>query len=133
MTRLIRDQASTVVREPDRRRLYAMVGLLLLGGVLVGGVLGYVWLQVQRVRISYELEDLRTLKGDLEEFNRKLRIELDTLRASARIDRQARRLGLTLPEPDQVRLAREFTVPAEEASVRTAWEDGLVPDSRSRP
>ena len=134
MTRLIQDQASTVIRERDRRRLRAMVGVLLLGGVLTGGVLGYVWLQVQRVRVAYELEDLRVLKGELEEFNRKLRIELATLRASARIDRQARHLGLTLPEGDQVRMAREFAAPkGEEASVRTAWEDGLVTQKRGRP
>lgn len=134
MTRLIRDQAETLVRERDRRRLRAMVGILLLGGVLVGGVLGYVWLQVQRVRVTYELEDLRALRVELDEFNRNLQLELATLRASARIDRQARRLGLTLPDRDQVRLVREFTVPKEEeASVRTAWEDGLVTQPRGRP
>lgn len=134
MTRLIQDQASTLVRERDRRRLRAMIGILLLGGLLTSGVLGYVWLQVQRVRVAYELEDLRALKGELGEFNRKLRVEVATLQASARIDRQARRLGLTLPEEHQVRMAREFTTPQEqEVSVRTAWEDSLVTHRSGRP
>jgi cell division protein FtsL len=108
MTRLIQDQASSVVRERDRRRLRAMAGALGLGCVLVSGVLGYVWLQVHRVRVSYELEDLRSLRGDVEQQNRKLRLELLSLRSYARVDSAARQLGLREPGPDQVRLAREF-------------------------
>ena len=46
MTRFMRDQASTVVRERDRLRIRAMAGVLCLSGFLVVGVLGYVWFQV---------------------------------------------------------------------------------------
>jgi cell division protein FtsL len=102
------DQNSSLVRERDRRRLRAMGAALALGGLLVGGVLGYVWLQVQRVRVTYELEDLRALRGDVEDQNRKLRLELSSLRSFARVESEARRLGLTEPARDQVRLAREF-------------------------
>jgi len=108
MTRLIQDQASSVIRERDRRRLRAMAGVLGLGCVLVSGVLGYVWLQVHRVRVSYELEDLRSLRADVEQQNRKLRLELLSLRSYARVDAAARQLGLREPATDQVRLAREF-------------------------
>lgn len=117
---LIADQASAVVRERDRRRFRAMAGALALGCVLVGGVLGYVWLQVQRVRVSYELEDLRALRAEVEEQNKKLRLELLTLRSFARVDSAARRLGLREPERDQVRLAREFVVP------QPGGEDGVA-------
>jgi cell division protein FtsL len=106
--RLIHDQASSVVRERDHRRLRAMAGVLCLGGLLVFAVLGYVWLQVQRVRVSYELEDLRALRTDVDEQNKKLRLELSSLRSFARVDSAARRLGLTEPARGQVRLAREF-------------------------
>ena len=81
---LMHDQTSSLVRERDRRRLRAMGAVLALGGLLVGGVLGYVWLQVQRVRVSYEMEDLRALRADVEEQNRKLRLELSSLRSYAR-------------------------------------------------
>jgi cell division protein FtsL len=118
MTRLIHDQSSAVVRERDRRRLRAMAGVLCLGGVLVGAVLGYVWLQVQRVRVSYRIEVLRTSRTRLEEQSRKLQLELASLRAFARVDSAARRLGLTPPAPDQVRLAREYVAP--EGSGRSA-------------
>jgi cell division protein FtsL len=100
-----------------------MAGVLCLGGLLVGGVLGYVWLQVQRVRVSYELEDLRALRADVEEQNKKLRLELSSLRSFARVDSAARRLGLTEPGRDQVRLAREFVSrdAAEETAEREGW------------
>jgi cell division protein FtsL len=126
MTRLIQDQSSTVVRERDRRRLRAMAGMLCLGCVLVGGVLGYVWLHVQRVRVSYETEALRSARARLEEQNRKLQLELASLRAFARVDSAARRLGLAPPGPDQIRLAREYVVPdgsGRTTSLRAAAED----------
>jgi hypothetical protein len=124
---LMRDQTSSLVRERDRRRLRAMGAVLALGGLLVGGVLGYVWLQVQRVRVSYEMEDLRALRADVEEQNRKLRLELSSLRSYARVETEARRLGLTEPARDQVRLAREFftgyggtELAANDSGLRTA-------------
>lgn len=124
MTRLIQDQASSVIRERDRRRLRAMAGVLGLGFLLIPSVLGYVWLQVHRVRVSYELEDLRSLRGDVEQQNRKLRLELLSLRSYARVDSAARQLGLREPAPDQVRLAREFVArqpdDAETAMVQAA-------------
>jgi len=121
MTRLIQDQSTAVVRERDRRRLRAMAGMLCLGCVVVGAVLGYVWLQVQRVRVSYGIESLRASRTRLEEQNRKLQLEVASLRAFARVDSAARRLGLAPPSPDQVRIAREYVTPdgtARSASLR---------------
>lgn len=141
MTRVMDGQAGSLVRERDRRRLRAMAGVLALGCVLVGGVLGYVWLQVQRVRVSYELEDLRALRADVEEQNKKLRLELLSLRSFARVDSAARRLGLTEPARDQVRLAREFVTArtgdesarANGPGIRTVSRDELPPAARGRP
>jgi cell division protein FtsL len=133
MTRLIRDQSSAVVRERDGRRLRAMAGMVCLGCVLVGGVLGYVWLQVQRVRVSYGIEALRNSRTRLEEQNRKLQLELASLRAFARVDSAARRLGLTPPEPDQIRLAREYVAPEgsdRSAALRAAARDSLQKTGR---
>jgi cell division protein FtsL len=133
MTRLIHDQSSAVVRERDGRRLRAMAGVLCLGCVLVGAVLGYVWLQVQRVRVSYRIEALRASRTRLEEQSRKLQLELASLRAFARVDSAARRLGLTPPAPDQVRLAREYVAPegsGRSASLRAAAGDPLEKTGR---
>jgi cell division protein FtsL len=133
MTRLIQDQTLSVVRERDRRRIRAMAGVLYLACVMVGGVLGYVWLQVHRVRMSYELDDLRSLRAEVEEQNRKLHLEIASLRSFSRVDAAARRLGLTQPARDQVQIAREF-VPDDRrdgASVRTAGMQPATP--RGRP
>jgi cell division protein FtsL len=133
MTRLIQNQSTTVVRERDRRRLRAMAGMVCLGSLLVGAVLGYVWLQVQRVRVSYETEGLRTARARLEEQNRKLQLELASLRAFARVDSAARRLGLAPPGPDQIRLAREYVAPegsGRSTSLRAAVEDDLQKTGR---
>jgi cell division protein FtsL len=133
MTRLIQDQSSAVVRERDGRRIRAMAGMVCLGCVLVGGVLGYVWLQVQRVRVSYGIEALRNSRTRLEEQNRKLQLELASLSAFARVDSAARRLGLTPPAPDQIRLAREYAAPEKgdrSASLRAAARDGLEKTGR---
>ncbi|HEV8307011.1 MAG TPA: hypothetical protein VGW35_05040 [Methylomirabilota bacterium] len=137
MTRFMHNQAGSLVRERDRRRLRAMAGVLCLGCCLVGGVLGYVWLHVQRVRVSYELEDLRSLLQEVGEQNKRLRLELLSLRSYARVDSAARPLGLTEPARDQVRLAREF-VPSEiaepgSAALRTAAEDHAMTAPRGRP
>jgi cell division protein FtsL len=96
-------------RESDRRRLRSMAGALLCVAVLVGLVLGMVALRVQQVRLSYRLDALRMTRGDLEETNRRLRVELATLKSLSRIESKARgELGMTPPGRDQVRLAREF-------------------------
>jgi cell division protein FtsL len=134
MTRFMQDQTASVVRERDRRRIQAMAGVLYLSGVLVFGVLGYVWFQVQRVRLSYQLDDLRSLRADVEEQNRKLHLEIASLRAFARVDSAARRLGLTQPTADQIQMAREFVVDDRaDAAARTAASIEAMTLTRRRP
>ena len=135
MTRLIQDQSTTVVRERDRGRLRAMAGMVCLGSLLVGAVLGYVWLKVQRVRVSYETEAMRGVRVRLEEQNRKLQLELASLSAFARVDSAARRLGLAPPGPDQIRLAREYLAPdsiGRSTSLRAAAGDDLQRTGREQ-
>jgi cell division protein FtsL len=82
-----------------------------LGALLTSGVLGVVGLKAQQVRLSYRLDALRTARADAEELNRRLGVELATLRSLARIEDKARReLGMVTPSRDQMVLAREFVV-----------------------
>jgi cell division protein FtsL len=120
--------ASRFHREPDRRRLRAMGLAVALGAVLTAGVLGVVGLKAQQVRLSYRLDALRTARAAAEELNRRLRVELATLRSLARIEEKARReLGMVAPGRDQVVLAREFVAGGSETSravpARTAAVD----------
>lgn len=102
-------QAARFHWESDRRRLRTMVAGVLCAGFFVALVLGVVGLRVQQVRLSYRLDGLRTIKGELEEARGRLRVELATLKSLARIEGKARtELGMVLPARDQIRLAREF-------------------------
>ncbi len=102
-------EAARFHRESDRRRLRSMAGALLCTGFLVALILGMVAVRVQQVRLSYRLDTLRVTKVELDEANRRLRVELATLKSLARIDGKARaELGMLPPGRNQVRLAREF-------------------------
>lgn len=120
-------QVNSLIRERDRRRLRTMGAILGLAGLLVGGFLSYVWHQVQQVRLAYELEELKAVRAELDGLNRRLRVEVASLRTLARIERKARvELGLELPKGHQVRLAREYVPGVEPGSTQTAWEESLV-------
>jgi cell division protein FtsL len=72
-------------------------------------ILGVVGLRVQQVRLSYRLDALRDSRAQIEEANRRLRVEIATLKSLSRIEGKARtELGMVAPARGQVRLAREF-------------------------
>jgi len=127
------DQADRVIRERDRRRLRAMGLALALSACFMGSALGVVWLKVQQVRLAYHLEGLRAARVELEDLDRQLEVELASLRSLARIEEKAKtELGMVLPAPGQVRMAREFVAGGDgAASLKTAWET-RGPDWRQR-
>lgn len=81
--------------------LACAVFLVVTGLVTVG-------LRVQQVHLGYQLDGLRAERGRLEGLIRQLEVEMATLRSPARVESRARRLGLTTPTRQQVRLAREY-------------------------
>jgi cell division protein FtsL len=86
-----------------------MASAVVGAGLAVTLVLGVVGLRVQQVRLSYRLDALRQARTDIEETNRRLRVETATLKSLSRIEGKARtELGMVAPGRDQVRLAREF-------------------------
>src|SRR3989304_4142799 len=100
------DQSTRVIRERDRGLLRAMGATLLISPCLVGGVLGIVGLRFNQVKLSYRLEQVRQTRGQLEEVNRQLGVELATLRALARIESKARgELGVLSPSRRPGRMA----------------------------
>ena len=96
-------------RVSDRRRLRSMFTAVMGAGLAVVLVLGVVGLRVQQVRLSYRLDALRGGRAEAEELNRRLRVEMATLKSLSRIEGKARtELGMVAPARDQVRIAREF-------------------------
>jgi cell division protein FtsL len=113
-------------RVSDRRRLRSMATAVAGAGLAVVLVLGVVGLRVQQVRLSYRLDALRQGRAELEETNRRLRVEMATLKSLSRIEGKARgELGMVAPGRDQVRLAREF-VPGRGAAAAVDRRAELV-------
>jgi cell division protein FtsL len=98
-------------READPRVRRSLVGALLVSAALVAGALGVVGLRVQQVHLAYQLDRLQRERADMTAIIRQLEVEVASLEAPARIEQRARRLGLTTPDHQQIRLAREY-VPA---------------------
>lgn|SRR5574341_629823 len=117
-------------RESDRRRLRAMLAGVVAAGVVVALVLGLVGLRMQQVRLSYRLDSLRTAKADVEELNRRLRVEKASLQSLARIELEARaRLGMVAPTQQQIQLAREFAgAGTASAAMRERTAAAAAPD-----
>jgi cell division protein FtsL len=103
--------AQRLHHEADPRARRSLVGALLVSATLVVGALGVVGLRVQQVHLAYELDRVHRQRAEVESVIRQLEVEVATLRAPARVEQRARQLGLTVPDRQQVRLAREF-VPA---------------------
>ena len=95
-------------REQDPRVRRSFARVLIVSGLAVVGALAVVGVRVQQVQFAYRLDALRAERAQTETLIRQLEIEIAALRAPARLEGQARQLGLVPPARHQVRLAREF-------------------------
>jgi cell division protein FtsL len=79
--------------------------LLLL--FLIGGSLFYVWSRIQVIQLGYEISNALKEERTFNEENKKLRVEIATLKSYARIERLAvEELRMAKPKPDQVIVIR---------------------------
>ena len=94
---------SRLRREVDlekRRECFSLLGLGIL--VFLFGLL-FAWQHFQCVRNGYQIEQLKSERTALEEWNHQLRLEQASLADPQRIDTLARQeLGLVSPGPQQV-------------------------------
>jgi cell division protein FtsL len=90
-----------IVREVDRERNREMWGSVTLGVFLVLVLLFSAWQHFELLRHGYRLEQMQKDRAAEAEVNRHLRLEIDTLRSPARIERLATgRLQMVAPGPD---------------------------------
>lgn len=113
---------NAIVREVDEERhreLWQSVGI---GVVLVLALLFSAWQHFELIRHGYRLEDLHRERAEQAEINRHLRLEVETLRSTQRIEQLAiRQLGMVRPGPDDaVILERAVPPSAPLASVVAA-------------
>ena len=91
-----------IVREVDEERQRQLWKTAAVSGVLVVVVLFSVWQKSELVRHGYEVQRMHQQRADEEEINRRLRLEIETLRAPGRIEQIAMEdLHLVAPSGDQ--------------------------------
>ena len=101
-----------IVREVDSERHREMWSSVATGVFVVLVLLFSAWQHFELLRYGYRLEQLQTERAAEEEISRHLRLEVETLRSPARIERLATgRLGMVAPGPDNA-LVIERVVPA---------------------
>ena len=81
--------------------------LILFLVFLIGGSLFYVWSRIQVIQIGYEISNALKEERTLAEANKRIRLEIATLKSYTRIEKIAvEELGMGKPKPDQVIVIR---------------------------
>lgn len=108
-----------IVREVDEQRHRELWKSLAIGALLVVVVLFSAWQHFELLRHGYRLEQMQRDRAAEEEINRHLRLEIETLRAPARIQSLAtERLGMVEPSAEEaVVIERVKPTPAPAHSV----------------
>lgn len=102
-----------IVREVDearQRELWKSIGV---AGLLVLVLLVSAWQHFELLRHGYQVEELQRQRAAEDEISRRLRLEIDTLKAPQRIESLAtQQLHLVTPSRDEA-IVIERVVPAE--------------------
>jgi cell division protein FtsL len=108
-----------IVREVDRERHREMWRSTLIGVFLVVVLLFSAWQHFELIRHGYQLEQMQRERASEEAVNRHLRLEIETLRSPARIERMATgRLRMVAPSADDaIVIERVIQTPAPPRSV----------------
>lgn len=108
-----------IVREVDRERHREMWRSTLVGVFLVVVLLFSAWQHFELIRHGYRLEEMQRERASEEAINRHLRLEIETLRSPARIERMATgQLRMVAPSADDaIVIERVIQTPAPPRSV----------------
>jgi cell division protein FtsL len=99
-----------IVREVDDERQRQMWRSLGIGGFLVIVILFSAWQHFELLQHGYKIQRMQQQRAAQEEINRHLRLEIETLRSPARIERIATKdLHLVAPGRDQAIVIERVT------------------------
>jgi cell division protein FtsL len=121
-----------LVKERDRARARELRKLLFCGAAIVVPLLVYVWQRVEFLRLSYDVEELKKERLQLQEQNKQLGVERSFLLSPDRIERLARKeIGLVDPQPTDVRRVAVVDGHINEVGARaaTGGDVGAAPKS----
>jgi len=127
-----RQRNAPVVRERDQDALLRL-GLLLLCGLTLAG--GFVYAGVQHfaaLRIGYQTENLRRVRDQLAEDQRRYLLEREAAASPARLERAARRLGMQALQPAQIDPLRQKTKDAPEKATPVTQSAGAPPETQGK-
>jgi cell division protein FtsL len=92
---------------PKRIKLKRLILFALLMFFFIGGSLFYVWSRIQVIQLGYEISSVLKEEKALTEANKRLRLEIATLKSYGRIERFAvEELKMAKPKPEQVIVIR---------------------------
>jgi cell division protein FtsL len=99
-----------IVREVDEARQRQLWRSMLIGLALVGVLLFSAWQHFELLRHGYRIEQMQQERATEEEISRHLKLELETLRAPARIEKIAtEQLHLVAPARGQAIVIERVT------------------------
>jgi cell division protein FtsL len=92
---------------PKGIKLNFLILFTLLMLFFIAGSLFYVWSRIQVIQLGYEISNALKEKRVLTEANKKLRLEIATLKSYSRIEKLAEEeLRMAKPRPEQVIVIR---------------------------
>ena len=104
VAKMARTRTATDAREMAGLRVSTFILTLL---VLVAVALVYVWSHLYNTQLTYRIAEEMTVRDNLTEENRRLKVEIATLKSPQRIESIARdKLKLQYPEREQVVLIK---------------------------
>ena len=105
-----------IVREVDEARQRQLIRAAGIGALLVAVLLFSAWQHFELVQHGYLMERLQQERAAEEEVNRRLKLEIATLRAPRRIEHTAvHQLRMTQPGPADVVIIERVATPAPPA------------------
>ena len=116
-----RKRQRIIIRSPKRGAVVLMATVL---ATLVATAVAQVWTHLRAIEYGYKISKASRIRTRLLEQQRRLSIELALLKDPARIAKIATtRLGLQVPEPDQMRILRRRS----DRSPRSTWAQVAKP------
>ena len=93
--------------KPKRIKLNRLFLFAFVMAFLIGSSLFYVWSRIRVIRLGYEISSALKEEKALSEANKRLRLEIATLKSYARIEKVAvEELRMAKPKPEQVVVIR---------------------------
>jgi cell division protein FtsL len=121
-----------IVREVDERRLQEQWRSLAIGALFVVVILFSGWQRVELLQHGYRVEQMQRQRADEEEINRRLKLEIETLKSPERIEPLAtEQLHLVAPETGTAVII-ERVVPAEPPPAAVVAEEKFVEPAQPR-